>query len=565
MDPSNKKEKDQVHIVEKVKRPHRDSDLSDQLGDAHFNILPQRRIITILLILALANLVSFADQTGITVGLSAIASDLNSEKTINWAGTASLLANCVCQILFGRLSDIFGRKNVLMWCLAILIIGQVACSTARNGPEFYVFRALAGIGNGGVSSLGMVILSDIVSLKDRGKYQGILGASVGLGNIVGPFVMSAFVKHYSWRGFYYLFAPLGCLVNVAIYFTIDGNTKLDGVLSKKEKFKKIDYLGIIIASIALTCLLVAISGSGTSFPWDSKLTITLFCVGGIAFIVFFLVEWKIPELPMIPLRLFKSPSMCLLFASTFLFGATYFSLLYYLPYYFQIVRSKSEIQTSVFIVPLVAAQALMSIVGGQIITLTGHYFFVVCGGYALWLTGCGLLIIWNEHTSDGVLVVVMLIIGTGVGFSFQPSMVAIQANCKKAERAVAISTRNVLRSFGGAIGIASGSTMISNTLLNHLAQIQGQSDLTEATIDYLKDHIYSKINLAGVSASEITTISQLYISALRYYYYLIVTFMGICLVCSIFVKDRGLQCTDEHPVRTRKDLESSASSYTVNS
>lgn len=541
-------------------------DLHDKIGDAHMNILPTKKIIICLSALALANIISFSDQTGITVALPQIAKDLNAEKTINWAGTASLLANCVCQVLFGRFADIFGRKQMLMTCLFILAVGDVACGVCKTGIQFFIFRALAGIGNGGVSLLGMVILSDIVTLKQRGKYQGILGGSVGVGNSVGPFLMAAFAKKYTWRCFYYLLAPLCIVVMIIIYFLIDSRGKqLDSVLSRKEKFKKIDYLGLFLATAALTLLLVPISGGGSQYAWNSPIVIALFVVGGVCFVAFILVEWKIPELPMIPLRIFKTPSLSLLITSNFFFGATYFSFTYYLPYYFQIVKGKDTIHSAIFVLPFVLSQAVMSIVAGQIITFTGHYIYVVVTGYSLWLIGCALMVLWNENLGDGLNVLILLVMGTGVGWTFQPTMVAVQAQAKKADRAVVISTRNVVRSFGGAIGIAAGSTIISNTLLTDLNRSTTQQDLPKSFISYLRAHIYNQININGLTDSQVTFVRQMYVKALRNYYYMLIPFIGFCLVSSFFVKDRGLQCIDEIPESKKCDLESSASSFTANS
>lgn len=538
--------------------------LADKLGDAHFNQLPTSQIITILLTLSLANFVSFADQTGITVGLSEIGKDLNAQQLINWAGSASLLANTVCQVLFGRLSDIFGRKNVIMTCLMVLCIGDIACSVARNGVEFFVFRALAGIGNGGVSSLCMVILSDIVSLKDRGKYQGILGSSVGIGNAVGPFIMAGFIKQSSWRSYYYFLAPLAFCVNIVLFFSLKNNKKLNDVISRKEKFKSIDYLGIISATIGLTLILVPLNGGGVTYAWDSTLVIVMFTIGGVFMILFLGIEGKVAKLPMIPLRLFKNLSLCLIYLATFCFGATYYSFTYYLPYYFQIVKGKDEIQTSVFVLPLVLCQAAFSVVAGQLITFTGHYFYVVVAGYILWCLACCLLVLWNASLPDGINILILLIMGTGVGFSFQPSMVAAQANCKKAERAVAISTRNVLRSLGGCVGIAVGSTIVSNSVLSSLNNLGSSTSLTQLTIDYVKGHIYNKVNVDSLTAAETKEIRDIYTNALRNYFYLLIPLMAICVITTCFVKDNGLCSLDERPpLKKKEDLESSASSMTL--
>lgn len=540
------------------------NELATKLGDAHFNQLPAHQIIIILLTLSLANFVSFADQTGITVGLSEIGRDLNAETSINWAGSASLLANTVCQVLFGRLSDIFGRKKVIMTCLMILCVGDIACSVARNGIEFFVFRALAGIGNGGVSSLSMVILSDIVSLKDRGKYQGILGSSVGIGNAVGPFIMAGFIKQSSWRSYYYFLAPLAFCVNIVLFFSLKSNKKLNDVISRKEKFKSIDYFGILTATISLTLILVPLNGGGSTYPWNSPTVIALFTVGGVFLLIFFAIEVKVAKLPMIPMRLFKNLSLCLIYTATFCFGAAYFSFTYYLPYYFSIVKGKDEIHTAIFVLPLVLCQAGMSVVAGQIITFTGRYFYVVISGYALWLTGCCLLLLWTETLPNGINILILLIMGCGVGFSFQPSMVAVQANCKKAERAVAISTRNVLRSLGGCVGIAVGSTIVSNSVLPSLKTDKAKLALSQQTIEYIRGHIYDKVDVSVLTAAQTQEIRSIYTDALKNYYYFLIPLMAIALITNLFVKDNGLRSLDEKPESAkRQDLESSASSMTL--
>lgn len=389
-----------------------------------------------------------------------------------------------------------------------------------------------------------------------------------MGNSVGPFMVSGFMKRGSWRYFYYCLAPLGLVVAVVMYFLIEDRQKqIQSILTKKEKFKKIDYLGTFLSTASLTLLLVAVSGGGSSYAWNSAVTISLFVVGGILFIAFILCEWKIPELPMVSLALFKSPSLCLLLLSNFFFGMSYFSFMYYLPYYFQIVKSKDELHSSIFVLPLVLCQAVMSIVSGQIISRTGHYIYVVYFGYACWLLSCGLMLLWKENTNDGVNVVILLIMGTGVGFTFQPTMVAVQSQAKKADRAIAISTRNVLRSFGGAVGIAVGSTTVSNTFLNKIKETQQNNvhDIPNDYLNYLKDHIYDKIKVDGLNSKQVEIVKSMYLASLRNYYILLIPFMAICLISSFFVKDRGLCCIDEEPPtkKQKQDLESCATSITM--
>lgn len=549
-----KKEKVQVNIRE----VDRDS-FADKLGESHMNILPRKKLLVLLCSLSLTMMLSFADQTGVSVALPEIGEELQVQSSINWATTASLLANCVCQILFGRLSDIFGRKCVLIVCLIILCISDLCCSFAQTGIQFYIFRAFAGIGNGGVSSLTMVILSDVVTLKQRGKYQGILGSSVGIGNSVGPFIMAAFIEKHTWRGFYYFLAP-AMLLNIIVVAVLVQNKKKssDLSLSTFDKIKQIDFLGIVLATLSLIALLVPISGGGSSYRWDSPLVISLLVVGGVLFGLFLIAEWKSTVLPMIPLHLFKIPSLCLILTSNFLFGMVYYSFLFYLPYHFTIVKQKNTLHASIFILPLVLAQAVGSIISGQIISRTGHYIHVVVAGYSLWCLSNGLLVIWDHRLNDGVNIVVLLLMGTGVGFTFQPTMVACQAQSKKSDRAVVISTRNVLRSFGGAVGTAIAATIVSNTLLNQIAQERKSHALPAEYLDYLESHIYSTINTSPLSKDQVYIVIRMYEKALRNFYYLLIPLIGVCLISSFFVKDRGLQSIDETP--ERKQVDSSASS-----
>lgn len=168
--------------------------LEDKLGDSHVNLLPKKKLIICLMGMSLSLFACFCDQTSVTVALPYIAKDLHATDSINWAGTSALVANCVSQVLFGRFADIFGRKTVLLFSLCLLMISNMLCGFAQTAVQFYIFRAFAGIGAGGTQSLTMVIVSDIVTLRQRGKFQGILGANVGLGNAVGPLIMGVYTE-----------------------------------------------------------------------------------------------------------------------------------------------------------------------------------------------------------------------------------------------------------------------------------------------------------------------------------------------------------------------------------
>ncbi|CAH6718698.1 putative MFS-type transporter M2p [[Candida] jaroonii] len=527
-------------------------DLSDRLGDAHMNLLPKKKLLITMFAMSFNLFTAFCDQNSITVALSEISKDLNSEKTINWAATAALLANTVCQVLFGRLADIFGRKFILLLSISVLGIADLCCGFAQTGTQFYVFRAFAGIGFGGIQGSTMVLVSDIVTLKQRGKYQGILGSNVGMGNAIGPFLMSAFIKHSSWRNFYHM---MPCLLAFQFaltwYFVDNRQNELNSVLTRLDKFKNIDYLGMFFGTASLTLLLIPLNGGGSTYAWNSVLVIVMFVVGGVSMVAFLIIESKIPKLPMIPLRLFTTTSLNLIFSSNFLYGIVYYSFQFFIPYYFQIVKGWDELHSSILLLPLVITQAAASTVAGTIISKVGHYKYVIIVGYGAWFVACCLLLLFKENTHRGVICVVLFIFGCGVGWTFQPTIVAAQAQSKKADRAVVISTRNVVRSLGGALGTAIASLIVSNGLLREITKAMDNpddyNDIPVSYLNYLKAHIYTKVKITGVSDDQVKTVRHMYMIAIRDYFYLTIPLMGLCFISAFFVKDRGLQCIDEVP------------------
>lgn len=264
------------------------------------NILPRSQLVLVLATLSITLLIVFIDQNGISVTLPTIAADLHAEATISWAGTASLVANTTFQMLYGRLSDIFGRKNIFLVAIGLLVIADLLCGLAQNAAMFYVFRAVAGIGGGGITNLAMIIVSDIVTLERRGRYQGIIGSMVGLGNVAGPFLAAAFVEKSSWRAFFYMLAPLGAVVGVISFFLLPVKPPTG---SFGESAKKVDYAGSFTSSVAVVFLLIPISGGGSYFQWNSPMVITMLVIGAGALVLFVLVEWKFAKLPMMPGKL----------------------------------------------------------------------------------------------------------------------------------------------------------------------------------------------------------------------------------------------------------------------
>lgn len=261
------------------------------------NLLPRKQLILCLGIVSLAQLISFIDQNGISTALPTIAAELDARNSISWAGTASLLANTTFQMLYGRLSDIFGRKTIFISAILLLAIADLVCGLSTNAAMFYVFRGVAGIGSGGITNLAMIITSDVVTLEQRGKYQGIIGSMIGLGSVTGPFLAAGFVLRSTWRGLFWLLAPLGVLnALVAFWFLPSKNP----TTTFKGGMKKVDYLGVLTSSVGTIFLLIPISGGGAYFAWSSSLVISMLAIGTASLILFVFVEWKCAKIPMMP-------------------------------------------------------------------------------------------------------------------------------------------------------------------------------------------------------------------------------------------------------------------------
>lgn len=281
--------------------------------------MPLRKILIVYLGIGLALMVAFMDQTAVSTATPVIADDLNASKTISWVGTAFFVGNCAFQLVYARLSDIFGRKVTLQAAIFLLALGDLLCSFSQTPIQLYAFRAISGIGGGGVTNIAMVIVSlsfsllntdhflelicnqvsDIVPLKERGKYQGFVSAACSIGNAIGPFVGGGFTSAGQWRWLFRVVAILGLAVSVVIHFIVPLKPVQGSVTAK---LKMIDYTGVLVSSTATIFLLVPISGGGSTFPWSSAQMIVLLSMGVVCVIAFVLVEARFAKLPILPCK-----------------------------------------------------------------------------------------------------------------------------------------------------------------------------------------------------------------------------------------------------------------------
>ncbi|KAL1303083.1 hypothetical protein AAFC00_006527 [Neodothiora populina] len=494
--------------------------------------LSRQELLAAFCALSVALFTCFMDQNGVGLALPDIGRDLHAEATVSWAGTSALIANTVFQVLYGRLSDIFGRKVILISALILLSVSDLLCGFAVNSTMLYVFRGLSGVASGGITSLTMVTVSDIVSLQERGKYQGILGSMVGLGNMVGPSVAAAFVQKSTWRGLFWVICPLAAMTSVACMKLLPGKP---GKVSLKQGMQVVDWWGLLTGSAAVILILVPISGGGTYFQWESPMVISMLVLGGICAVAFVIVENRVARLPMMPGSVYKDPVVGVLLAQNVLSGFNYYSTLYYVPLFLQNARQLSPVVSASIVIAFPLFQSVFSVLSGQYNSRIGHYGELLWIGFFLWTLGAALNCIFTRDTPITAMVVILACQGAGVGFVFQPILVALQAHCTKANRAVITSNRNFLRCTGGAIGLVASAAVLQARLKNNLP----------TGFEYLALSSYSAPDLQGTTAAQRKGVLDAYASASRSVFILNVPFMAICLILCLFVKDRGLVRAEE--------------------
>ncbi|KAL1901434.1 hypothetical protein Sste5346_001839 [Sporothrix stenoceras] len=501
------------------------------------NLLPKNRLLVVFPALACALLITYIDQQSIGVVLPTIGPDLNSASTIVWAGTSSLIANTAFQVLYGRLSDILGRKYLLLGCLGLLALGDLLCGFAKTGTQLYAFRGMSGVANGGIMALVMMIVSDVTTLEQRGKYQGILGSCVGLGNTIGPFVAAGFARSKAtWRATFYFISPLAVAVAALLYVLLPPQA-IPADEPWRTKLAKVDYVGILLSAAGTIILLVPISGLGTQFAPDSAMVISMLTIGGVLLCLFMINEWRWARLPMFPLRLFKNKALAAMLIQNFLIGIVFYSLLYYLPIYFQTARQYGVLESAALVLPIVIPQALASAASGQYISRIGRYGEVIWLGYGLWAVGAALQCLFaSRNFPIGAVAVILAVQGTGVGLVFQPTLVAAQAHSPKQDRAVVISARNFIRALGGSAGLAIASAVFSNTLLSSLP-----TALPASVRSSIAAAIFAVPDLSGVSDPVVRQgVLDAYSHAFRNICILWAAAMGTCLVLMVLIKDKGL-------------------------
>ncbi|TFY63560.1 hypothetical protein EVG20_g6268 [Dentipellis fragilis] len=376
------------------------------------NLLPFRKVVSVFAGLAVCLVVSTLDQTLVATALPSISSAFHAGSVASFIPSTYLLTSTAFQPLYGRFSDIFGRKTTLCMAMGVFMLGNLAAGFSRNVTELIVFRGIAGAGGGGIPSMAQIIMSDVVTLRDRGKYQGIIGVVIALGFGIGPLIGGVLSEKVSWRWCCWVTLPISaCGIVVTTYIlplkSVEGDIK--------RKLLAVDYVGAALTLCGCTLIMLPLIWGGITFPWSSAVVLASLLTGVFLVAVFCVWEWKGARLPIVPMYIFKHVTVTGVYITMFVNGFIFNSSLYYLPQFFQVALGYSPIRSGVFLLPVLVSQTLASFVSGVIVSRTGRYRTIIYVGFAVWTVGCGLLSTVNASTKKAIPVVYMLLAGVGAG------------------------------------------------------------------------------------------------------------------------------------------------------
>jgi EmrB/QacA subfamily drug resistance transporter len=433
-------------------------------GTGEHTPLPHRQVLLAFSAMMLATLLAALDQTVVATALPQIVTDLHGFRDLSWVVSSFLVAATVTVPLYGKLSDLYGRRRMFVVSISIFLLGSLLCGLAQSMGQLIAFRALQGVGAGGLLPLAQAAIADLFSPRERGRYQGYIGSMWATAAVAGPLVGGTLTDAASWRWIFFINLPLGAIALVVVVRTM--------VAPAQVREHRVDWLGAGVLSVAITCLLLACTWGGTTYPWGSPEVLVTGVGGLVLAVVFVAIERRVAE-PLVPLTLFRERIFSVSTAGGFVIGAIIFAVSIYVPVFSQGVQEISATSSGVVLIPFSLGWVAAATVTGQLISRTGRYRLFPIAGSVFILTGLVLLALLRLGSPPVAVAVILVVTGIGMGMTFQPYIIATQNAVAVSNLGIATATIQFFRSMGGSLAVAALGTLLANRLATNLQEQLG--------------------------------------------------------------------------------------------
>jgi EmrB/QacA subfamily drug resistance transporter len=489
-------------------------------------------IVSLMLVMLLAAL----DQTIVSTALPRIATDLHGLNRLSWVATAYLLTSAISTPIYGKISDLFGRKKIFQTAIVIFLVGSVLCGVSQSMSQLIAARALQGVGAGGLMSLVLAIVGDIIPPRERGRYMGYFLGVFGISSVAGPLLGGFLTDSLSWRWIFFVNLPLGAIALSAVA------TRLHLPVYRHEH--KIDYQGAALLSGSSVSLLLATVWGGNTYTWLSAPIIGLLSAGLVLAVAFVFWERRAAE-PIIPMELFRNKIFSVSILLSLLAGITMFASILYIPEYQQIVRGYSPTKSGLLMLPLILGLLLASITSGRLTSKWGRYRIFPIFGTLVMAFGLWLFSHVTLGTSQLTLAVWMAVIGIGLGSFMQIMTLAVQNAVDRRQLGTATSAATFFRSLGSSFGGALFGSILTSRLTHHLAQLLPQQASATSNIKAIQSGTTGLHNLSPAVADKV---ALAFVRSFHDMFLLTIPVALLTFVVALFLKEVPLRSSHDAPV-----------------